>query len=1132
MRKDLFDELLESVREGGAILRGEKAASREFILEDPDVRGLRESYGLSQPKFAALLGISVGTLRNWEQGRRRPEGSARVLLQIVAKHPDALLDMAATSQKLSMAKLTGWNEESVKNRLLLPYLHRLGFSSSELHFEVGVSVRIGRTVHKASSVGGRLDILIRGGQTNLFLVEVKAEGLDLSDDDRDQAISYALLVEPIAPVVLLSNGTDHRLFETLTRRPLEEEEVTIGKAVFRLTPPPDLKAAYDEAVMSFLGYSPDNLLAFCRQQTAELMRSLKGSSAERSRKYIPEVFIRRQALLRDVADFRASSKPLLSLVGDAGTGKTCCLCGLADALLEQGHPVLFYRGFALQGPILSGVAEDFNWTFSEEQSGPHLIRRLDQALRDRTLTIILDAIDEWEIPLRIQDLVNTARHLSGSRIKLIVSCKTSAWREFLFRNGTATGLDNYAFSPHEGQPYVVLSPMSDSEFLAAVDRYSSFYSVSGYFETDALRAARSNLFLLRILYEVAAQEKSQNLTFSSIEFFRRYYDQALSPLNQDRQAGEYLLAEAARLLYESGQERIDSYQLWRAIKHPYVEQLLGRLQHLGILESVSTPGGEQIAFYFSLLRDYLIAFRVLRWHELTDDGLATALEAIGDAGVQIEALAFFYRHASTSQRRLLDAQCFEHATEFTRFYDQILRTEFPQLRNRFSPFTTGPLGFVGELILRESRVFLYGFRPRDPTEEEVLFVPAVRMSLPERSNLAELHGAIQLHHSTDFRAPQISFEVLHHEIARPLRQLVDRGDLDESTCPELAQETVAALVASNRQIFSDTRHAESAGPLFPINVAAVRQWLRYELLREHFHELREQQKLSDGTIQVSLLGNGAIGYSWEPTVDDLAWIDSQARSHLGEVDLDVRRRVERSIESGLASLDRRMSAALDTLEAHGVKAIEGHPFAGAAELFSRVWHGPRPSATEVGIFLEQLLPVAVGTLRRLVAHNFPSMAEDFFSIACQPLFGVGRLGLFQGPQFWSATLFFCEPDAGATEDRFAFREWNSLETRILRDPAFRFELQLDGEWRVRLEVESGSAGLVQRNIPLPGVFRPGHDYLDRRRFTATQPPFPVLRAMVYNLLRAELPAAFTSICRRYGVTPPDPQWALFSRSLD
>ncbi len=98
MKKELFDELLASVREGGAILRGEKPASREFHLDEPDVRRLRQRYGLSQPKFAALLGISVATLRNWEQGRRRPEGSARVLLRIVAQHPGAVLDVAQLYQ--------------------------------------------------------------------------------------------------------------------------------------------------------------------------------------------------------------------------------------------------------------------------------------------------------------------------------------------------------------------------------------------------------------------------------------------------------------------------------------------------------------------------------------------------------------------------------------------------------------------------------------------------------------------------------------------------------------------------------------------------------------------------------------------------------------------------------------------------------------------------------------------------------------------------------------------------------------------------------------------------------------------------------------------------------------------------
>jgi putative transcriptional regulator len=92
MKEKLFTELLESVREGGAILRGRMKPSRVFRFEEPDVRAVREGYGLSQSKFAALMGISPATLRNWEQGRRKPEGSARVLLRVVARHPEAVLD--------------------------------------------------------------------------------------------------------------------------------------------------------------------------------------------------------------------------------------------------------------------------------------------------------------------------------------------------------------------------------------------------------------------------------------------------------------------------------------------------------------------------------------------------------------------------------------------------------------------------------------------------------------------------------------------------------------------------------------------------------------------------------------------------------------------------------------------------------------------------------------------------------------------------------------------------------------------------------------------------------------------------------------------------------------------------------
>jgi|WetSurSiteA1Bulk_404760.scaffolds.fasta_scaffold167945_1 putative transcriptional regulator len=99
MDNELFDELLESVREGGAILRGEKKPARSFEIDSPDIQRIRADMNLSQMEFAALLGISRSTLQNWEQGRRTPEGPAKVLLQVAARHPDAVWDVVKPTIK-------------------------------------------------------------------------------------------------------------------------------------------------------------------------------------------------------------------------------------------------------------------------------------------------------------------------------------------------------------------------------------------------------------------------------------------------------------------------------------------------------------------------------------------------------------------------------------------------------------------------------------------------------------------------------------------------------------------------------------------------------------------------------------------------------------------------------------------------------------------------------------------------------------------------------------------------------------------------------------------------------------------------------------------------------------------------
>jgi putative transcriptional regulator len=86
-RRNIGAEILQSLRE---IKRGEYGR----VINVPDVAKTRKNTGLSQARFAQLLGVSVRTLQDWEQGRRAPSGAARTLLTIAAKNPQALVEVA------------------------------------------------------------------------------------------------------------------------------------------------------------------------------------------------------------------------------------------------------------------------------------------------------------------------------------------------------------------------------------------------------------------------------------------------------------------------------------------------------------------------------------------------------------------------------------------------------------------------------------------------------------------------------------------------------------------------------------------------------------------------------------------------------------------------------------------------------------------------------------------------------------------------------------------------------------------------------------------------------------------------------------------------------------------------------
>lgn len=92
MKKEDFEKLAASIKEAGEIKAGKKKPGRVYEVNPPEIKNIRKKLNVSQNEFAMMIGVSVRTLQNWEQGRREPDGPAKALLQVASKNPKAVLD--------------------------------------------------------------------------------------------------------------------------------------------------------------------------------------------------------------------------------------------------------------------------------------------------------------------------------------------------------------------------------------------------------------------------------------------------------------------------------------------------------------------------------------------------------------------------------------------------------------------------------------------------------------------------------------------------------------------------------------------------------------------------------------------------------------------------------------------------------------------------------------------------------------------------------------------------------------------------------------------------------------------------------------------------------------------------------
>lgn len=545
------------------------------------------------------------------------------------------------------------NEEQIKNNLILPMLYAMGFSAGELEFENTFQIQLGRGVYSINGAtgkaSGRLDVLCRRNGLSLFVIELKAESEPLTDADLRQGLSYARLLEPMAPYVLLSNGVATEIYETVRGQRVDGSRPTLLAGL-----QPGLQAEVGlrfEALKHFVSLSRDNLLAFCKTHNEATLASFRANpndhpAGQLQRKYIPATYVFREVI---EASFRMflmqSNHTVFPVIGPSGVGKTNTMCFLAESSSDE--PNLFYSGTLLGPSFLSLLSMDFNLTFSAQETPVSLLKKISAfgETHGKTMTIFLDAIDEWESPEKVAELGLVVMALRQFRMRLVVSCKSSNWDEFLTRKGVPSAIKEVLF-PNVPQ----LSDFSSTEFSVAVEKYCKFLSLT----TPATPSVYDfhNPFALRIACEVAYNSKIQlDMMTESRENIRQYLSQKFAK-SRDHNACWRLIVALAAAMEELDQVQVEEVRLRDNLNIGILDEIPPDLFDHGILlRFVNESGTAFIGFYFSTVRDYLVACKVRRLDEANP---AERVERLGNllrSYIGQSSVLYFFRTGSVEDRR-------------------------------------------------------------------------------------------------------------------------------------------------------------------------------------------------------------------------------------------------------------------------------------------------------------------------------------------------------------------------------------------------------------------------------------------------------------------------------------------------
>jgi len=713
-----------------------------------------------------------------------------------------------------------FNEEKIKVDVIVPLLKDMGIDSSQIEYETNFKIRLGTNEgieipHFSNIKSGRSDILCRAGEQNYFIVEVKSESVGITQEDVDQGISYARLLHPIAPYVIITNGKKTKIVHSITKEEVQGRPTT-GQAVvdglnFDVSLSDAIESRY-EALKYFVGYSRPNIVLFSHNHLETRMAPVKGSLSEIGKKYIPELCHVDTDLITHFQDFLTSDKLVFPIIGESGVGKTNAICSIADQFVHN-HIVLFFCGSALYNGLFSTIASDFNWIFSESLQIQQVIRRTVALLTDDSFMLLLvDAVDEIDSKVFLPEFDDLLQKFSmiSNRIKVCITCKNTQWPSFLKYMGNPTFLSNqiYASTPDKSKTDVLardrsflegvsLDRFSGTTAREVIERYRKVFNFSGDVSPELLRECRLGI-MLRIVAEVYENRKLPR-SISDDELFRKYLEKKFEKLDPAKARGT--LTAAAKVLIDPIGAGSGEYYHRTHIKEDDLKSELGlrpsdtlssELFSHSLLESHEDKKGvSHVGFYYNKIRDYIIAIQLLDLPNLNEQAFRQALDRLFSSAAGQSALGWYLRIAEDKHYRVFLEQYTTRALLFITEYSSMIDEYFPSLKKKILPYTDGEIGIVMEEI-QESGYAGYSLRQNQTDQPVIVFK---REEYREAVDPFIKYGGYWAHYGgKDFLSSNPK-EAAAHELMRNMDNVIILGNLNEYHCVPICKEIVNSIIS-------------------------------------------------------------------------------------------------------------------------------------------------------------------------------------------------------------------------------------------------------------------------------------------------------------------------------------------------